>query len=282
MIRVSDLKKSYGDTPALTGINFEVHPGEIFGLLGPNGAGKTTTLKILTGRLLPTYGEAWIDGKNVITEIRTLQKELGIVPEGTNLYERLSIQKNLEFFCRLYDVDTGCVEPLLNQVNLLKEKNIAVKKLSKGMKQRVLLARALLHKPRVLFLDEPTSGLDPASAGDIHQMLQQLNSEGVTILLTSHNMEEVDRLCHRVAFLHGGSIAALGSPEELKLKYTKRQVRVVLDEHGHLSEKYLSLSGDESGQQIHQWMREGKIRAIHSCEATLADIFMHITGRELA
>ncbi|MEC9488372.1 MAG: ABC transporter ATP-binding protein [Halanaerobium sp.] len=281
MIEVKNLKKNYGEKAALRGIDLQVKEGELFGYLGPNGAGKTTTIKILTGQLLPSYGEARIRGKDVIKEADIIRPDMGIVPENTNLYERLSIGQNLLFFARLYGSDPGVIDTYLERVNLHQDKDTPVKKLSKGMKQKVLLVRALLHRPDVLFLDEPTSGLDPASADSIHQILLELNKGGMTIFLTSHNMEEVEKLCHRVAFLDAGQIAAMGTPEELKLKYTSSKMRALVRTEKGLQERILDLAGEESASLLAQWVRDGQLEAIHSSEPTLADIFVRITGRDL-
>lgn len=283
MIDVKNLKKNYGEKQALQGIDFEVNSGEIFGFLGPNGAGKTTTLKILTGQLTPTEGTAWIMGKDVLHDRDVLRPELGFVPEKTNLYERLTIGQNLEFYARLYGADLQRVNYFLEQVGLLKEKKTLVKKLSKGMKQRVLLVRSLLHNPKVLFLDEPTSGLDPASANDIYKLLTQMNEENkMTIMLTSHNMEEVEKLCHRVAFLNSGSIVATGSPEELKLQYTNRKMRVLIEVAHQREEHILDLEGSASAEKLAEWVKKGQVLSIHSLEPSMAEIFLKVTGRELA
>ena len=281
MIEVRNLKKMYGSKTALKGITFDVKQGEIFGLLGPNGAGKSTTVKILTGRLLPGYGEVRILGVDAIKDKRSILHEVGNVPEAANLYERLTVGQNLEFYTRLYDCKTNRIDSLLEKVKLTGEKNTQVKKLSKGMKQRVLLCRALLHTPKVLFLDEPTSGLDPASANDIINLLETFNKEGMTILLTSHNMEEVDRLCHRVAFLDNGEIAATGAPEELKLRYSVNKTRVLLTNANSIEERFINTNGEESAGLMAEWMKSGRIKSIHSCEPTLAEIFIKVTGRDL-
>lgn len=281
MIKVSNLKKNYGDKAALKDISFDVKQDEIFGLLGPNGAGKTTTIKILTGQLQPGFGEAKIMGEDVTHQKSSFRAQIGVVPEKANLYERLTVGQNLEFFCRLYDTDLSRVDYYLEQVNMLNEKKTQVKKLSKGMKQRVLLARALLHNPRLLFLDEPTSGLDPSSADSIHQMLLKLNREGTTILLTSHNMEEVDKLCHRMCFLDAGTIVEMGSSEEIKLKYSNNKMKVLLNTDNGREEKLLDMKGEESARLIAEWIGQGKVQAVHSCEPTLADVFVKVTGREL-
>jgi ABC-2 type transport system ATP-binding protein len=278
IIQVSGVQKRYDEKMALKGIDFSVSEGEIFGFLGPNGAGKTTTLKILAGQRQPSGGTATIFGMDVTRDKEKIQSEIGYVPEKTNLYERLTVGQNLDFFCRLYRCSSKGIDSYLERVGLQDEKNTPVKKLSKGMKQKVLLIRALLHRPKLLFLDEPTSGLDPASADSIHHILKELNHEGTSIFLTSHNMEEVDKLCDRVAFLHEGEIVAGGSPDELKLRYASRSLRVLV-ENGTVEEKELSMDAPETALLVSLWLRRGMVKAIHSNEPTLADIFVTLTGR---
>lgn len=277
-IKVNDLKKSYKDKDALKGISFKIKKGEIFGFLGPNGAGKTTTIKILTGQLLQSYGEVEVLGKDVIKQKKEIVYDMGVVPEKTNLYERLTIKDNLELFCKLYGVNTDRIKEVLKIVNLENEEKKQVMKLSKGMKQRLLLARGLLHKPKLLLLDEPTGGLDPANAEGIYEALRELNEAGTTIFLTTHNMEEADKLCDRVAFLNNGEIVEIGSPDELKLKYTNNKIEVLLKSS---NEKVLVNYDDSGADKIKEWINNGDLLSIHSCEPTLADIFMLLTGRGL-
>src|SRR5690554_274186 len=281
MIRIENLIKYYGEKAALKGINLEIKKGEIFGLLGPNGAGKTTTIKILTGQVLPQSGKVEIMGKDLFTKGEELKPQFGVVPEDTNLYERLTVEQNLSFFCRLYQCDLNRIKKYLKEVQLDEERNTRIKNLSKGMKQKILLLRALLHSPNILFLDEPTSGLDPSSAESIHKILRKLNEQGISILLTSHNMEEVDKLCHRVAFLDRGEIVVQGNPEDLKLKYSQHEVRIVLDEGKELVERELSLYDELTADRLSRWLKEKKIKSIHTSEPTLADIFVRVTGRDL-
>ncbi len=281
MIEINNLTKSFNSTLALQGISLRVEPGEIFGLLGPNGAGKTTTIRLLTGQLRPDTGQAKIFSRDVFQDRREILKNLGVVPEEANLYERLTILQNLKFYCRLYQVDYSRIQEYLEMVGLLHEQNRQIKNLSRGMKQKVLLIRALLHDPEVLFLDEPTSGLDPGSASVIHRILQDLNREGMTVLLTSHNMEEVDKLCHRVAFLNQGQLVEQGIPRALKLRHSRQQIKVVFQEQEEIKEELLDLQGRESAEIIAGLIAEGRLKAIHSQEPTLADIFVEITGREL-
>ncbi|HZJ58401.1 MAG TPA: ABC transporter ATP-binding protein [Clostridia bacterium] len=280
MIGVNDLVKSFGDKMALRGISFNVEDGEIFGFLGPNGAGKTTTLRILTGQLKADSGKARIMELDATGGTREIHSRIGVVPEETNLYERLTIGQNLDLFCRLYGCDIKQTDYYLERIGMAGEKNTQVKKLSKGMKQKVLLVRALLHSPKILFLDEPTSGLDPASADTIHKVLKELNDQGITVLLTSHNMEEVDKLCNRVAFLNHGEIVEMGRPETLKMDHSNRRMKVLIDDEHGLISKELDMDRAESAKLLSGWMTEGKVRSVHSCEPTLAEIFVKVTGRE--
>ena len=281
MIRAENLHKNYGDKMALNGIDFSIDSGEIFSLLGPNGAGKTTTIKILPGQLKPTSGSAEIMGRDVLEHRKFLRPRMGVMPEETNLYERLSVRDNLRFFCRLYGAGFNRIEEYLSIVGMADEIDNTVKELSRGMKQKVLLVRSLLHDPEVLFLDEPTSGLDPASAASIHRLLERLNEEGLTILLTSHDMEEVDRLSDRIAFLHGGEIAALDQPTSLKLEHAPGRLEVLVEFEDEIEEKILDINSGTDAGEIAEWMKEGRLAAIHSCEPTLAEIFVEITGSEL-
>ena len=215
-IDVQNLSRRYKDLVAVDDVTFAVQPGEIFGFLGPNGAGKTTTIKVLTGQLRPTSGRAWVMGCDVVNEREALMPKIGVVFEYQNLYERLSARDNLTFCARLYGAPKTRVAAVLEQVGLTGRERERVKKYSNGMKQRLLIARALLHQPQVLFLDEPTRGLDPGVARDIRQIVSDLASGGVTVFLTTHYMEEADRLCSRVAIIDCGRIVALDTPAQLK------------------------------------------------------------------
>jgi ABC-2 type transport system ATP-binding protein len=219
-IEVVNLTRKYGGLHALEGISFFVEPGEVFGFLGPNGAGKTTTIKILTGQLRPTFGQAWVMGCDVVTQREALKPQIGVVFEYQNLYQRLSARDNLNFTAQLYGVPKERVTELLERVGLNERANDNLKKYSNGMKQRLLIARALLPWPKVLFLDEPTRGLDPNIARSIRSMVGELAKSGMTVFLTTHYMEEADRLCDRVAILDQGKIIALDTPQRLKVAFS--------------------------------------------------------------
>ncbi len=219
-IVVADLTKVFGSTVAVDHVSFLVKEGEIFGFLGPNGAGKTTTIRMLTGVIPPDSGSAMILGHDIQREPVLAKQGFGVVPETSNAYTDLTAWQNLMLMGELYGISPVRVSEraseLLTVLGLFERKDQKVQAYSKGMKQRLILAMALLHEPRLLFLDEPTSGLDVQSTQMILSLLRDLNRAGTTIFLTTHNMEEANRLCNRVGIIRSGKIVALDAPEKLK------------------------------------------------------------------
>jgi ABC-2 type transport system ATP-binding protein len=219
-VTVDGLKKSYNALPALDGISFSVGKGEIFGLLGPNGAGKTTTIRILSGLTKPASGRALIMGNDVVISPVTAKGLIGVVPETSNLYPELTCAENLVFAGRLYGMDTKKARSktgeLLAAFWLQERQDAPFGALSSGMKRRLTLAASLIHEPPVLFLDEPTTGLDVPSARALREMIRSLKNRGTSILLTTHYIEEADRLCDRIAVIVKGRIVAVDTPEALK------------------------------------------------------------------
>jgi len=278
MIAVKDLRKHYKDVRAVDGITLTVAEGEVFGLLGHNGAGKTTTIRVLTGRALPTSGRASVAGHDVATARSRVRPLINVVFEEQNLYDRLSGRDNLRFFARLYAAREARADELLDRVGLAPAAKRKVRTYSNGMKQRLLLARALVNSPRVLFLDEPTRGLDPTSARELRDLVRELSRGGVTVFLTTHYMEEADALCDRVAFLSQGRIVALDAPRELKLRYGERAARVLLSDR---TEHTVRLDDRVDASRIEEWMRDGRVLSIHSAEGTLEDVFVALAGRPL-
>ncbi|MCP4542706.1 MAG: ABC transporter ATP-binding protein [Chloroflexi bacterium] len=248
-IKVSDLTRDYDGLRAVDHISFETRSGEIFGFLGPNGAGKTTTIKMLTGQLRPTSGTAHVAGCDVVEERQQLQPQIGVVFEHQNIYERLSARDNLRFAARLYGVPKARVEEMLARVGLAERADDKSKNYSSGMKQRLLIARALLHEPRVLFLDEPTRGLDPHIARGIRAFIAELAQQGVTVFLTTHYMEEADQLCDRVAIIDQGRIVALDTPARLKAEFGEGEKVTLEDVFVKLIGYDLVLTGRDLGQQ---------------------------------
>jgi ABC-2 type transport system ATP-binding protein len=242
-IEVEGLTRDFDRLRAIDDLCFTVEAGEVFGFLGPNGAGKTTTLRILTGQLRPTAGRARVAGCDVVDERDALKPQIGVVFEYQNIYERLSARDNLVFMARLYGVDLARVDEILDQVGLAGRARGSVRQYSNGMKQRLLIGRALLHRPRVLFLDEPTRGLDPGIARDIRATVAELARQGITVFLTTHYMEEADRLCRHVAILDQGHLVALGTPAELK-RHTMAPVPGIGDgDQPTLEDVFLALTG---------------------------------------
>jgi len=222
MIEVKKLKKNYGNFTAVDEIEFEVYRGEIFGFLGPNGAGKTTTQRMLTSLLTPTTGSIRIDQKDITQYTREVKSIVGMVPEESNVYNELTAWDNLMFTGQLYRIPRKerkkNAQELLELFGLWDKKNIKVENYSKGMKRRLSIAMGVIHQPQILFLDEPTPGLDPQSARTIRGLIKDLNKNGSTIFLTTHQIEEANQLCDRIAIIDHGRIAAIDSPENLKTR----------------------------------------------------------------
>ena len=277
-IEAHDLRKHYGDVRAVDGISFTAAPGEILGFLGHNGAGKTTTVRMLTGRAQPTAGSARVLGFDVTRERQRLKPLINLVFEDQNLYQRLTGRENLRLFARLYGTPDARVDELLEVVGLADAARRKVKTYSNGMKQRLMVARGLVNRPRVLFLDEPTRGLDPASAREVRRLVRELAEGGATVFLTTHYMEEADELCHRVAFLSRGRMVALDTPRELKLRYGERTALVLLTSR----EEHLVKLGDAAdAARLARWMEAGEVLTVHSREGTLEDVFVNLAGRPL-
>lgn len=277
-IRINHISKKFGSETVLKDLEAVLQKGEILGFLGPSGAGKTTTIKILTGQLKPTSGDAYVLNIHVKNIDETIYEQIGIVTDQSGIYERLSVYDNLKYFAKILKVDAKHIDELLDRVGLLEHKKKPAGKLSKGQTQRLVLARSILHTPRVLFLDEPTSGLDPSTALSIHKLLLELKNEGMAIFLTTHNMEEATKLCDHVALLNDGQIVEYGTPTELCLRYNKQKKYKILLENG---QEYVLDQSPEHTRQIADWINGNQVASIHSCEPTLEQVFLSVTGREL-
>jgi ABC-type multidrug transport system ATPase subunit len=280
-IRVEDVRFSYGNLEVLHGISFEVAPGEILGFLGPNGAGKSTTIKILTGQLPLKAGRAQVLGIEVTADDPLVQAQIGVCFEEKNLYELMSGRENLRFFARLFGIKDLDADGLLRKVGLADRARDPVGKYSKGMRQRLMMARALVNTPRVLFLDEPTDGLDPVSSRAIRTLIKQEADRGAAVLLTTHDMFEADELSDRVAFINEGRIHAIDTPENLKLKHGRRAVKVRVRQADGVSEQSVSLDAADAGERLGAAVRAPGLLTIHTEEATLESIFIEMTGRGL-
>lgn len=276
IVEMKHVSISFQDTKALKDLNFSMIEGETFGFLGPSGAGKTTTIKLLTKQLKANEGEIMLMGKD-LNEIKDeLFFQIGVLTDNSGIYEKLTVYENLKIFADLKRIDTNQIDTILKKTGLWEARKKKAKDLSKGMKQRLLFSRAILHKPKILFLDEPTSALDPATAEEIYRIIADLKQEGTTIFLTTHNMNEADLLCDRVAFLNQGHIVECGNPDDLKLKHAGNEVIVYSD----TGKQYHTTKEKESLKQVLQDM-DGNVLRIHSIEPDLKTIFLVMTGREL-
>ncbi|AZO95841.1 ABC transporter ATP-binding protein [Halocella sp. SP3-1] len=298
-IEVKNISKIYKKTTAVEDISLQVKKGEVFGFLGPNGAGKTTTIRIMTGLLPASSGCCKVLGEEISGVDSDFYRKIGIVFENNNLYMRLSGEKNLRFFASMYQLDNDIVYHLLEKFALLDAAKRPVKSYSKGMKQRLLICRALLHDPKLLILDEPTSGLDPMSVEIIHQAIEEFRDTGKTVFLSTHYMEEADSLCDRLAFINKGSLIAVERPVVLKERYGESyiEIKVLLDKGQESAEMFeeiinqddilelddnimtikLSLINNDVGLRLDKIRSKSKVLSIHSREATLHDVFMRLT-----
>jgi len=290
-IEANGLTKTYpagkGGPPlrAVDGIDFSVRPGEVFGFLGPNGAGKTTTIRMLTGLTRPTSGSARIMGLDLATEVTQIKKRIGVVPEASNLYDELTALDNLVFSMQLYGVPRAERRPrgeaLLERFRLAEKRDAPFAKLSRGMKRALTVAAALAHRPPLVFLDEPTTGLDVMSARSLRQMIAGLRDEGVTIFLTTHYLEEAERLCDRIAVIVRGRIVALDTVEALKAGADQKTIiEVVLaDSKGGLEKKRME-SDDVEATIQHAMADAGgrRVLAVNTLRPSLEDVFVRLTG----
>lgn len=277
-IRLDHISKSFGQTQVLKDLDAVLHRGEILGFLGPSGAGKTTTIRILTGQLKATSGDAYVLGIHVKNIDETIYEQIGIVTDQSGVYERLSVWDNLKYFAQIHGVSAGRTEEILKCVGLWEHRKKPAGKLSKGQAQRLVLSRAVLHRPKVLFLDEPTSGLDPSTALDIHSLLLEMKDAGMAIFLTTHNMEEATKLCDHVALLNDGKIVEYGTPEELCQRYNReKRYRIRLSD----GTKRILGQTQEDITTLAEMLGKNAVLSLHSCEPTLESVFLTVTGRAL-
>ncbi|MBA7599907.1 Fluoroquinolones export ATP-binding protein [subsurface metagenome] len=280
-IIVKDLTYRYGKLLAVDHIDFDVDVGEILGLLGPNGAGKTTAVKMLTGQIRPQEGKAILLGHDVVKETEKVQSQIGVCFEQTNLYEQMSALDNLKLFAELFGMKDFDGYALLKRVGLEGREKDKVANYSKGMKQRLMVARSLVNLPQIIFLDEPTAGLDPVSSDAIGNIILEERDRGATIFLTTHDMWEADKLCDRVAFMDQGKLAALDTPRNLKQQYGKRSLIAEVAAGDKLEKREIDMDVDSTALEVEKLFEKEKVVTLHSEEATLEDIFIKVTGRRL-
>lgn len=267
------LQMSFQHHMVLKGIDLTINQGEIFGLIGPSGVGKTTLINILTGQLLPTRGEVFVFGRDTKQLGDTEYSQMGMVFDVPGLFERLSCEQNLSIFADIYGIDKKRISHVLEKVNLAASAKTKVSRLSKGMRQRLIIARAILHSPKLLFLDEPTSGLDPLNTSDIHKLILSLKESGTTIFLTTHKMDEAMSLCDRVALLSEGVLIENDAPDEICRKYNLENSLHILLKNG---ERVILPNTADSQETISEYMKNEQIVSIHSSEPNLEDVFLSV------
>jgi len=281
-VEVRDLSFSYGEKRAVDNVSFSLAAGQILGLLGPNGAGKSTTIKMVIGQLQPDGGTIRILGRGMPAERDAIQAGMGVCFEEKNLYAAMSAAENLRFFGRLFglrDIDT---DGLLERVGLLDRRNDRVSSFSKGMRQRLMMARALVNSPALLILDEPTDGLDPVSAIAVRELIRAEAGRGAAVLLTTHDMHEADELSDRVAFINAGRVLVIETPEVLKLQHGTREVSLRRRVDGSVAEDVLAIDAPDTAQRVAAALADPDLLTMHTREATLEDVFVAYAGRGLA
>ena len=276
-LRLEALSVRYGDFVAVDALDLEVRQGELFGLLGPNGAGKSTTLRVLTGQLRPSSGRAEALGHDLAHDFAGLKPKLGYVPDRDNHFEELSGRQNLELFAQLYRTPRQRVSECLGLTELDDAADLPVRGYSQGMRRKLLIARALLHGPRLVYLDEPTANLDVHSVRLVRRLLTELGRAGTTVLLTTHDMAEVDEICDRVAVLRRGRRVALGTPSELKRAHTEQWVDVVLAGGERRS---FDLADALARQELAELVRAGSVLSVNSRARDLEAAFLEIVAGE--
>jgi len=280
MLKINHLTVQFDTFTAVDDISFRVPAGEIFGFLGPNGAGKTTTLKVLTGQIRPFSGSVSIQDRNLWEHFKELTPVFGYVADFDNHLEELSAYQNLSIFRLLYNVPREDAQKALQTVELYNEKDQKVKNFSKGMKKKLSIAREILHRPRLLYLDEPTANLDVHSTAVIRNLLKKMAKQGTTIFCTTHNMEEAEELCDRIAILDQGRIVEIDTPDQFKRKYAAPLFRVVVEGAAGLETHWIHLKTESDRDFLAERIRTGEIVSIQSHAAAFKDVFLKLTGRE--
>jgi ABC-2 type transport system ATP-binding protein len=275
VIRIEGLVVRYGSFAAVDGLDLELGTGELFGLLGPNGAGKSSTLRVLIGQRPPCAGRVMVFGHDIVCDWAKIKPLFGYVPDRENHFEEFSGRRNLAVFAGLYHVSARRVDECLAQVELDEAGDLPVRGYSMGMRRKLLLARALLHQPRLLYLDEPTANLDIHSCKLVRQVLRQLVAAGGTVMLTTHNMEEVEEVCDRVAILCRGRLVALDTPLALRTAHTEHKVDVILNDG---SRQVIDLECSNDRQRLATHVSGGAVTTMRTREFNFHETFLKLTG----
>ncbi|MBO5111690.1 MAG: ABC transporter ATP-binding protein [Clostridia bacterium] len=277
VLSAEGLEKSFGQHRVLKGIDLSIRRGEIFGLIGPSGAGKTTLIRILTGQLPADQGRASILGESTAALSDRFYRSIGVVFDSLGLLERLTCQQNLSVFARIHSIPNARIHQALSAVGLQDAAKCKACYLSRGMRQRLAIARAVLHNPQILFLDEPTSGLDPVNTEGIHRLIRAQRDRGATVFLTTHRMDEAMKLCDRILLLNQGAVAEQGTPAEICSRYQMNSCIRILCRDG--TEQILPI-GPAGAETLGRLMQEDAIETLHTTEPNLEDVFLQIAKRK--
>ncbi len=275
ILRLHQLTVRYGRFVAVDHLDLELHQGELFGLLGPNGAGKSSTLRVLIGQRQPSGGQVTVLGRDVVRDWHAVKPLFGYVPDRENHFEEFTGRRNLQLFAGLYRVNSDRIQECLELVELDEVADLVVRGYSLGMRRKLLLARALLHRPRLLYLDEPSANLDIHSTEVVHRILRRLVAEGVTVLLTTHNMQEVEDICDRVAILCRGRLVALDSPLHLRQQHVEHKVDVILTSGQRCT---FDLESTAGRTELAQQVSIGAIASLQTREFDFHQVFLKLTG----
>jgi len=275
VIQIENLVIRYGGYTAVHGLNLDIYRGELFGLLGPNGAGKSSTIKVLIGQREPADGKVTIFGHDVVSGWSDIKPQFGYVPDRVNHFDDFSGRRNLQIFAGLYNVPARRIDECLRMVELDEAADLPVKGYSLGMRKKLLIARALLHRPPLLYLDEPTANLDVHSAALVHRILLGLLTTGCTIVMTTHNMAEVQEICTRVAILCKGKLVALGSPFLLRSEHHERKADVILTDESKL---VFDMDNMEDLARLAEHVSAGRIASLQTREFDFHAAFLKLTG----
>jgi ABC-2 type transport system ATP-binding protein len=279
-IAIDNLVIRYGEFTAVDHLSFAVKTGEVFGLLGPNGAGKTTTFLSLTRQIPITSGRVSMLGHDVARDFAQVKPLFGYVPDVENHFDEFTAVQNLRIYADLYRVPHARIDECLKKVELLREKNLPVRGYSKGMRKKLLLARELLHEPQILLLDEPTANLDVHSTEQIRYLIKNLAAKGVTVLITTHNMHEVEEVCDRVAIVNRGKLIDLDSPTAFKARNTERIVDVVLERNGNHERVSIDLTNEVQRREFARIVESEMPITLHTREFNFYQAFLKLTGED--
>lgn len=281
-IQVENLVVRYGSFTAVDRLNLDVQAGELFGFLGPNGAGKSTTIKVLIGANAPSSGAVRVAGFPIPAQLSQVKPLFGYVPDNENHIEEFTGRENLELFARLYGIELAAVKSVLRRLELDEAADLQVQNYSKGMRRKLLIAREILHRPRILYLDEPTANLDAHSTVMVRRLLRELAADGVTVFLTTHDMEEVEEICDRVAIIARGKLVDCDTPSNFVLRHAERKVEVQFERDAVLYREVLDLEVPGERERLAEVIRTETCSRVHTQEFHFEEVFVKLTGQVYA